>query len=149
MTDKEIKADNYVSNHKDSEVRRMYGHHCRSYIAGYEEADQQNKALLKENSKLVQTVAEWSALAIDRKQDLDALLKEVEDLRSYKNLAKTWVVDQKNEITNLKKQLQEKKREAKVLVNTINEVWNEENGSVQMHTPIAWYRVLRLININS
>jgi hypothetical protein len=38
-------ADNYVSNHSDSEVRRMYGHHCRSFIAG---AKWQKEELLKE-----------------------------------------------------------------------------------------------------
>jgi hypothetical protein len=36
MEEKKIKeaADKYVSNHQDSEVRRMYGHHYRSFMAG-------------------------------------------------------------------------------------------------------------------
>ena len=75
------------------------------------------------------------------------------DLKYYKENGeedyKTTPISVLRYISELEKQLQEKKREAKVLVNTINEVWNEENGSVQMHTPIAWYRVLRLININT
>ena len=78
-------------------------------------------------------------------QQTKELREENERLQSISTYRYQWG----RENVNLKKQLQEKKREAKVLVNTINEVWNEENGSVQMHTPIAWYRVLRLININS
>lgn len=35
---KEEKAENYVSNNTDSEVRRMHGHHFRSYLAGYNQA---------------------------------------------------------------------------------------------------------------
>ena len=30
------------------------------------------------------------------------------------------------------------------LVAEILKVWTEDNGSVQLHTPIAWYRVLSL-----
>ena len=55
-------------------------------------------------------------------QQNKALLKEVEDLRSYKNLAKTWVVDQKNEITNLKQQLKEKSEEVERLEEIIKEI---------------------------
>jgi hypothetical protein len=43
--DKMAKA--YVENHPDSEVRRMYGHHVRSYRDGYIAASQQCEALQK------------------------------------------------------------------------------------------------------
>jgi hypothetical protein len=32
-------AKNFVESHRDSEVRRMYGHHFRSYLAGCIHAD--------------------------------------------------------------------------------------------------------------
>jgi len=74
-----------------------------------------NKALIKENSKLVQTVAEWSALEIDRKQDIDALLKEVDKWKQdHKDLLDIYIKADE-EITNLKKQLQEKEREVEGL----------------------------------
>jgi len=48
------------------------------------------------------------------------------------------------EITQLKQQLKEKSEEVERLRNEVFKVWNEDNGSVQMNTPIAWYRVLRI-----
>jgi hypothetical protein len=48
--DKMAKA--YVENHPDSEVRRMYGHHVRSYRDGYIAASQQCEALQSENDLL-------------------------------------------------------------------------------------------------
>ncbi len=88
---------------------------------GLEKQIQQNKDLLKENSKLVQTVAEWSALAIDRKQDLDASLKEVKELKDEKTNSVSAekhnrIIREQEErldelITNLKQQLEESKKE--------------------------------------
>ena len=90
-------------------------------ISKIKEQHQQNKALLKENSKLVQTVAEWSALAIDRKQDLDASLKEVKELKDEKTNSVSAekhnrIIREQEErldelITNLKQQLEESKKE--------------------------------------
>jgi hypothetical protein len=45
-------AKSYVENHPDSEVRRMYGHHVRSYRDGYIAASQQCEALQSENDLL-------------------------------------------------------------------------------------------------
>jgi len=39
------------------------------------------KRLKEENDKLVNSVGEWSALAIDRKQDLDEANKKIEELK--------------------------------------------------------------------
>lgn len=35
-------ADDYVSNHHDEEVRRMYGHHFRSFIEGFKKCQEIN-----------------------------------------------------------------------------------------------------------
>lgn len=49
MTEQELRkkyeegAKNYVETHKDSEVRRMYGHHFRSFLAGAEHAHSEGK----------------------------------------------------------------------------------------------------------
>ena len=38
-------ANNYVSNHVDPEVRRMHGHHVRSFMDGFKMAMTENKNL--------------------------------------------------------------------------------------------------------
>lgn len=38
-------AHEYVTNHPDSEVRRMYGHHYRSFMDGYKHAETENTRL--------------------------------------------------------------------------------------------------------
>lgn len=43
--------------------------------------DEELKRLKEENEKLVNSVGEWSALAIDRKQDLDEANKKIEELK--------------------------------------------------------------------
>ncbi len=81
--------------------------------------------------------------------EITNLKKQLEEIKEHKETFVELYKTRKLQVKAMQKQLEESKKENKVLVNTINEVWNEENGSVQMHTPIAWYRVLRLININS
>ena len=44
------------------------------------EQSEELKRLKEENEKLVNSVGEWSALAIDRKQDLDEANKKIEEL---------------------------------------------------------------------
>ncbi len=43
--------------------------------------DEELKRLKEEKDKLVNSVGEWSALAIDRKQDLDEANKKIEELK--------------------------------------------------------------------
>jgi len=43
--------------------------------------DEELKRLNEENEKLVNSVGKWSALAIDRKQDLDEANKKIEELK--------------------------------------------------------------------
>jgi len=43
--------------------------------------DEELKRLKKEQRKLVNSVGKWSALAIDRKQDLDEANKKIEELK--------------------------------------------------------------------
>ena len=45
------------------------------------EQSEELKRLKEENEKLVNSVGEWSALAIDRKQDLDEANKKIEELK--------------------------------------------------------------------
>jgi len=46
-----------------------------------EELEEELKRLKEENEKLVNSVGEWSALAIDRKQDLEEANKKIEELK--------------------------------------------------------------------
>lgn len=49
-------------------------------------------------------------------------------------------------MNTLKAKIEEDKAELKAVVDEAIKVWNEdgEAGEIQMKTPIAWYRVLRL-----
>lgn len=52
-------ADNYVSNHADGEVRRMYGHHLRSFKDGWnahESYSQQSTKQLQDRVKELEKV---------------------------------------------------------------------------------------------
>lgn len=135
---KEEKADNYVSNHKDSEVRRMYGHHYRSYIAGYEEADQQNKALLKEVEELKEITEVCCKPAMEQlivyEKEITNLKKEVEELKEtllqVSEYNTTLSGDERRaqrEIINLKQQLEESKKENELLENLCAEALGEQN----------------------
>jgi hypothetical protein len=46
-------AKQYVETHTDSEIRRMYGHHYRSFLAGTKYADKQKADLLEALKKLI------------------------------------------------------------------------------------------------
>lgn len=49
-------------------------------------------------------------------------------------------------MNTLKAKIEEDKAESQAVADEVIKVWNEdgEGGEIQMKTPIAWYRVLRL-----
>lgn len=49
-------------------------------------------------------------------------------------------------MNTLKAKIEEDKAESRAVADEVIKVWNEdgEGGEIQMKTPIAWYRVLRL-----
>lgn len=51
-----------------------------------------------------------------------------------------------NIMNTLKAKIEEDKAESQAVADEVIKVWNEdgEGGEIQMKTPIAWYRVLRL-----
>ena len=59
---------------------------CQSNLLD-QKIDEELKRLKEEQRKLVNSVGEWSALAIDRKQDLDEANKKIEELKDGINQA--------------------------------------------------------------
>lgn len=82
---KRIAADSYVTNHPDSEVRRMCGHYFRAFMAGCDitkaendSIEAHNKALLEtisrneeENERLTKEKEEWRADSLQLAEKLD------------------------------------------------------------------------------
>jgi hypothetical protein len=54
-------AHNYVTNHQDSEVRRMYGHHLRTFMDGYKQGQSE---LREENERLKAIISDvWQDMS--------------------------------------------------------------------------------------
>ena len=51
---KEELAHRYVTDHEDSSIRRMYGHHYQTFIAGFEANSHDD--LLKRNKELLEAL---------------------------------------------------------------------------------------------
>jgi len=89
---------------------------------------------LKDGDKLIYNIA---ANVIEQQQKrIDELVEENKRLKSY--------VERKlNRNLPTYEQLEAKLKELK---DEIQKVWNEDgqNGEIQMKTPIAWHRILRL-----
>jgi len=51
-------------------------------------------------------------------------------------------------MNNLKSKIEEDKSKLQAVTDEVLKVWNEDGdcGEIQMKTPIAWHRVLRLAN---
>jgi len=67
------------------------------------------KRLKEENEKLVNSVGEWSALAIDRKQDLDEANKNIEEGREALNDI-VWLIERGASMDEIKESVNAKAR---------------------------------------
>jgi hypothetical protein len=81
---KEILADEYASNHEDPEVRRMYGHHYNSFIAGYDAA----MGFIREVKKKIDKL---EGFIVSNREELDMTTDEDdrEDIENAINRLKT------------------------------------------------------------
>ena len=80
----------------------------------------------------------------DKDKEIERCKKRATSFQECMTTAQAESINYSKEITQLKQQLKEKSEEVERLRNEVFKVWNEDNGSVQMNTPIAWYRVLRI-----
>jgi hypothetical protein len=76
--DKKIAAEHYLNTTTDSETRRMYGHHFRSFIAGWDAAEVKLSERVKELEENCGILSD-SILAHDAK--IDALTSERDSLK--------------------------------------------------------------------
>ena len=72
----------------------------------------------------------------EQRKEIEELKKEVKTLQAYKNIMKPWYLDQKAEITLLKKQLKEKSDGIKLAIGMLNHVKCVQNcdgnGAIQI-----------------
>lgn len=59
---KEKLAHDYVTNHDDSEVRRMYSHHYRSFIAGFNSSEAQKTTI----NEILKQFRDWTRENLDK-----------------------------------------------------------------------------------
>ena len=74
-----------------------------------EELEEELKRLKEENEKLVNSVGEWSALAIDRKQDLDEANKKNQEGREASNDI-VWLIERGASMDEIKESVNAKAR---------------------------------------
>ena len=74
----------------------------------------------------------------------EEIIKQNTILEQSKQLAEYW--EQIKQLQQENERLKAENEKLNELHNEVQKVWNEdgENGEIQMKTPIAWYRVLRI-----